>query len=259
MSKAIQVVPGIWWVGCGSWGGLTPVLSDEGSGNVFLVGDGEYALIDAGAVEGTEAVLANAAEVGARPESIKKIVLTHSHYDHVAGAPELLRATGAAAASSPLAARAFGGDEAARKMLFMRDGIRLRVDEILGEGDEVVLGTYRFAAMLTPGHIPCSVSLVGEVHGVKAVFTGDTVIGDQGAARGVVGWLDGHWQSNPRHLLRSIQRIAACEAELLLPGHGLPIQGAEKVRDSLQHCGDRVKQLLAIGDLGTMMPLDMQE
>ncbi len=260
MGKARQVVEGIWWVGCGSWGGLTEVLSDEGSGNVFLVGSGgDYTLIDAGAPEGAEAVLANAAEAGAQPAHIKRIILTHSHGDHIAGAGDLARATGARIAASALAAKALGGDAEARRLLFIRDGVRLKVDEVLSDGQEIVLGGHRFVVMLTPGHIPDSISLAGEVAGKRVLFTGDTAIGDQGAARGVVGWLDGHWGSNPKHLLKSLARLADCRADLMLAGHGFPIAGAQKVAAALAHCTERVRQLLAIADLGTMMPLDLRD
>ena len=260
MSKAKQVIEGIWWVGCGSWGGLTEVLSDEGSGNVFLVGGGgDYALIDAGAAAGVEAVLANAAGVGAPAESISKIVLTHSHGDHTEGAPELMKRTGAVAAASELAAQAFGGDRQAREMLFIRDGVKLKVKQVLAAGDSLSLGPYVFRVMLTPGHIPDAVTLVGEMAGRKVIFTGDTAIGDQGSAVGVVGWLDGHWHSNPKHLLSSIRRISQCQADLMLPGHGFPIEGRDKVAAALAHCAERLERLLAIDGLGSMMPLDLTD
>lgn len=260
MGRAKQVSEGIWWVGCGSWGGLTEVLSDEGSGNVFLVGgSGGYALIDAGMPDGVGAVLANAADAGARPEDIERIVLTHSHFDHTAGAGDLAEATGAVIAASPLAAKGLGGDPEVRKMLFIREGAGLDVGEILADGDEVRLGPYAFRVMPTPGHIPDSITLAGEVGGKKVLFAGDAAIGDQGPAKGVVGWLDGHWQSNPRHLLKSIQRMAQHKADLLLPGHGFPIVGRDKVTASLEHCAERLERLLSIPDLGTMMPLDLSD
>lgn len=260
MSKARPVIPGIWWVGCGSWGGLTEVLSDEGSGNVFLVGEGgEYALIDTGTREGVEAMLANAAGAGAEPAAIKRIVLTHSHYDHVDAAAELKERTGAAVAASGLAAKALGGDGDARKRLFIREDQSVAVDEVLRDGDEVRLGPHAFLVLHTPGHIPDAVTLTGQVRGRTVVLTGDTAIGDQGGAQGVVGWLDGHWGSNPKHLLKSIERIRRCQADLLLPGHGFPIEGKEKVAESLAHCSRRLEQLLAIPDLGSMMPLDLAD
>jgi len=260
MSRAKEIVPGIWWVGGGSWGGLTEVLSDEGSGNVFLAGgDGEYALIDAGMPAGADAVLANAAGVGAEPEAIKRIVLTHSHSDHVMGAAAMKARTGATVAASALAARALAGDAELREALFIRHDMIVQAEEILADGDTVRLGPTAFEVMATPGHIPDAVCLAGEVAGRKVVFSGDTAIGDQGGARGVVGWLDGHWGSNPKHLARSIERIAACGADLMLPGHGWPIDGTDKVAESLAHCAQRLEQLLAIPALGCMMPLDLAD
>jgi len=260
MGRARQISDGIWWVGCGSWGGLTEVLSVEGSGNVFLIGgDGDYALIDAGVPEGVEAVLANAAAIGARPGDIKRIVLTHSHYDHAHGLTELKRATGARTASSGLAAAGLGGDPEARQRLFIRPGPPAEIDEVLEEGDQVALGPYGFRVVLTPGHIPDAVTLVGQVAGKTVAFTGDTAIGDQGQVKGVVGWLDGHWGSNPKHLAGSIERIRQCRADLMLAGHGLPIAGRDQVAESLEHCADRLRQLLAISGLGSMMPLDLAD
>ncbi|MHC4715908.1 MAG: MBL fold metallo-hydrolase, partial [Planctomycetota bacterium] len=246
--------------GCGSWGGLTEVLSDEGSGNIFLVGgEGDWALIDAGGAEGTDEVLANAAEAGAPAEDIHRIILTHSHSDHTLGADELKRLTGARVACSGLAARALGGDADARSKLFVGDRPPLAVEDILADGDELSVGPYAFTVLATPGHIPDALTLVGEAGGRRVAFTGDTAIGDQGGVAGVVGWLDGHWGSNPGHLAASIARIAACEVDLLLPGHGFPIDGADNVRRSLAHCAERLQQLLAIPDLQSMMPLDVSE
>jgi len=260
MGKAVSVHEGIWWVGCGTWGGATEALSGEGGGNVFLVGgDGGYALIDAGLAAGADAVLANAADAGAAPGDIKTIVLTHSHYDHSGGAWPLKAATGAALAASPIAARALGGDAELRRDLFIRHDNRIDVERVLDEGDEVQLGPWAFRVMLTPGHIPDSVTLVGEIAGTTVAITGDTAIGDQGDVLGVHGWLDSHWGSNPKHLLKSIRRIADCGADLMLPGHGRPIAGKADVATSLSHCEDRLRQLLAIPGLSSMIPLDLSD
>jgi len=258
MGNAIRVAEGIWWVGGGSWDGSAKVLSAEGSGNIFLVGGpGDWALIDAGGPAGADRVLANAADAGAAAGDIRRIILTHSHHDHSAGADELKRLTGARLAGSELLARALGGDAEARRRLFVRDRPPLEVEETIADGDEVSVGPYTLTVLATPGHIPDAITLVGEVAGRKAAFTGDTAIGDQAGASGVVGWLDGHWGSNPNHLVAGIERIAAHGPDLLLPGHGEPIDGADRVRRSLQHCIERLRQLLAIPGLGTMMPLDL--
>ena len=261
MSRAKEVVPGIWLVGCGSWGGFNEILSAEGSSNVFLAGgEGEFILIDAGTAGAVDALLENCESVGASPRSIKTVILTHSHGDHASGAQLLVDKTGAKLAASDIVARALGGDAKAASALNMRSDGReppLRVDIVLGEGDTVAAGPWTLSAMLTPGHIPGSVTLAGKVGGLEALFTGDSAIGDQGRMKGVVGWLDGHWGSNPHHMLASIAKMRRRKADLLLPGHGLPIVGKRSVGVSLNHCARRLKRLLAIPDLGSMMMLDL--
>jgi glyoxylase-like metal-dependent hydrolase (beta-lactamase superfamily II) len=261
--KAKKIIDGVWWVGCGSWGGFTEILSVEGSGNVFLVGESaDFALIDGGIVPGVDAVLENCRAAGAVPSNIKNIIISHPHGDHFLGAPALQKKTGASIAATDLAARAFGGDAETIDFLYVsrfKEFRHFKVNRVLNEGDNVNLGPYTFKVMLTPGHIPGSVTLVGEVAGKQLVFSGDTAIGDQGEAKGVHGWLDGHWHSNPKHLLKSFKRIIECDADIMLAGHGFPIVGRESVRESLNNCIDRVNQLLAIPNLDCMMPLDFDD
>jgi glyoxylase-like metal-dependent hydrolase (beta-lactamase superfamily II) len=263
MAGAKQVIPGVWWVGCGSWGGFDETLSVEGSGNVFLVGgDDQFGLVDAGIPAGVGPVLANALGVGVEARMIRRVVLTHAHGDHMLGAPLLRDRTRARIAAAAFTAEGLSGDDKAMEALFLRKdhGFRpFRVDEALEEGDEVKLGPYKFKALMTPGHIPGSVTLFGDVEGRKVLFTGDSAIGDQKQYKGVVGWLDGHWGSNPNHMVKSLRKMLACRADAMMPGHGLPILGKSKVEASLKHCVARVKKLLAIPHLRTMMPLDMSE
>jgi len=124
---------------------------------------------------------------------------------------------------------------------------------------KLAVGPIELTVIATPGHTPCGLCFAGRIGGKLVLLTGDTAIGDQGATRGVVGWLDGHWGSNPRHLLASLRRLTALDADVLAPGHGRPILGSAAVASSLAHCIERVRQLLAIGDLHTMMPLDLSD
>jgi glyoxylase-like metal-dependent hydrolase (beta-lactamase superfamily II) len=261
MPKTKTVIPGIWWVGCSTWGGVTEQLSDTGSGNVFLVGgNGDFALIDAGTAEGVPFVLENAASVGVNPRDIHCVVITHAHSDHFLGAPLLREKTGAKLAAAPECAKALSGIDAAKLFLREDHGFKpFSTDLILDEGGTLTVGPYTFHAMMTPGHIPGSVTLFGEVSGKKCLFTGDSAIGDQAGMSGVVGWLDGHWQSNPKTMLKSLVRMRDCSADIMLPDHGFPIVGRRNVRKSLSHCIARVKKLLAIPSLGSMMMLDLTE
>jgi glyoxylase-like metal-dependent hydrolase (beta-lactamase superfamily II) len=258
-----KICNGLWKVGCGSWGGFNEIVSAEGAGNVLLIGgEEEFALIDGGTTPGIDAVLDNCAQAGAAPQMIKRIIITHSHMDHIEGVPGLAEKTGAVIAASPLAAKGISGDEETMEKLFLarrKDFTPFEVKEILDEGDEITVGPYTFSVMIIPGHMPDSLCLVSEIEGNKVLLSGDTVIGDQGEFKGVVGYLDGHWGSNPKHMLKSIARLKDLNADIMVGGHGHPVAGRGVVQESLENCRKRVEQLLAIPGLGNMMPLDLKE
>ena len=263
MAAPEKICEGIWKVGCGSWGGFNEILSAEGGGNVLLVGgEEEYALVDGGTTPGIDAVLDNCAQAGAEPDMIKRIIVTHSHMDHIEGIPGLAERTGAVIAASPMAAKGLTGDDETMERLFLarrKDFSPFEVNEILDEGDEVKIGPLVFNIMLIPGHMPDSLCLVSEIKGKKVLLSGDTVIGDQGEFKGVVGYLDGHWGSNPKHMIKSIDKLMKLEADIMFGGHGHPVKGREAVQQSLENCRERVEQLLAISGLGNMMPLDLKD
>jgi glyoxylase-like metal-dependent hydrolase (beta-lactamase superfamily II) len=107
--------------------------------------------------------------------------------------------------------------------------------------------------------MPDCVCLFGEIGGRRVLISGDTAIGDQGENLGVVGWLDMHWGSAPKRYVASLEKLAALGADLMLPGHGRAIDGKRAVADSLDHGIARLRQLLAVPHLHTMMGLDMSE
>ena len=135
-------------------------------------------------------VRAAAAEAGQR---IEKIVLTHGHADHSAGARRLAELTGA-------------------PVLAVDPGYRLGAAEALGPGDSVRAGPCELRVIETPGHTSDSVSLLLEADG--AVLTGDTVLGRGTTV--IAG--DG----NLGDYLRSLDRlrVLADDLQALLPGHG---------------------------------------
>lgn len=259
---AVQLVQGVWWVGGGSWGDRVPALSVNGCGNIFLVGgDGDFLLVDAGVEPGVDILLENCASVGAEPSMISRIVLTHPHDDHVLGTPLLQRKTGALVAGMDPASTSLASDPRAHAVLGLEPGgsYPFPLDESLSSGDTLAAGPFSLDVLSVPGHIPASLALSSVIDGVPLLFTGDAAIGDQGDALGVVGWLDGHWHSNPRHLLRSIRAMQSLAPSILLPGHGAPVSGRQEVDASLEHCAERLLRLLDIPYLNTMMPLDLSD
>ena len=140
--------------------------------NCFIVGSEETRegmIIDPGAEPGR--ILRTVDDSGL---SIKLIVATHMHADHIGALAKVKEATGAEFAAH----EAEGSKKEARdlsQMLGSLLGDSFRTpsepDRLLHDGDIVEIGELRFTVLHTPGHSPDGICLVG--HGLA--FVGDTL------------------------------------------------------------------------------------
>jgi hydroxyacylglutathione hydrolase len=187
--------------------------------NAYLVADsetGEALVIDA-PHETTEAIVAEAKKRG---WTIRQIVITHTHWDHVADAQALKKATGAPLAAHPLAIEPLASPPAAFGMLPV-DVPPVETDEPLSDGETVALGRHVFTVMHLPGHDPSHIALVDEK---QEVFLGGDVLFPGGHGRTDLPSAD------QAVMNASLRRLVA---ELppdtrVLPGHGAPTTiGAE--------------------------------
>lgn len=143
------------------------------------------------------------------------ILVTHGHHDHVEGAARLSEMLG----GTPVRA----ADP--------RHGAPLE--------NESAVGGIEIRVVPTPGHTVDSVCFVAEYAGVRAVFTGDTILG-RGTT--VVAYPDGDLGS----YLDSLDRLTAYEGVLLMPGHGPALTDCAAVaRAYLAHRRDRLDQVRA--------------
>ncbi|MFJ2115967.1 MULTISPECIES: MBL fold metallo-hydrolase [unclassified Streptomyces] len=124
--------------------------------NVWIVGDDSEAIVidaahDAAAIE---------AALGGR--TLRAIVCTHAHNDHIDAAPALAAATGAPVLLHP--------DDLP---LWKQTHPERLPDGELADGQTLTVGGLELTVLHTPGHAPGAVCLYAP--GLSTVFTGDTL------------------------------------------------------------------------------------
>ncbi len=177
--------------------------------NTYLLWDpdsGEAAVIDAG-----NRIAPLADLVREQKLTMKYIILTHAHFDHIYYLPEYRKAFGAAKIvihendndllENPRlnASTLFGSARAFQK-----------ADMTVKDGDVLKLGEESLCILSTPGHTPGSICILAG----KSLFSGDTLF-YSGFGRTDLG------AGSVKELSASIERLYALEEEIeVFPGHG---------------------------------------
>ena len=146
--------------------------------NAFLVADtesGDALVIDA-PYGTTRQIIAEAAHRGWR---IGQIVITHTHWDHVADARALKEAAAAPLLAHPLAVERLANPVALFGELPV-DVPPVETDSTIEDGEIVTLGGHRFTVMHLPGHDPAHIALVDEE---QTIFLGGDVLFPGGHGR----------------------------------------------------------------------------
>ncbi len=204
------------------WPGIHSLDASRVS-NVYLVMGPPITLIDTGPPGALPRILAALDKAGVRPSTLGRIVLTHCDADHIGNAYSLSLVADAEICAPEgdksyiTGERGFPGP-AARQIIDLTRGRHLprpRVDRVLREGDDLDGLVVRRLPGHTPGHIGLQQGSV--------LFGGDALFGGR-ELRPAPGFLT--W--NKEEARRSIARIGTLEIDLLLPGHGTPVNDGSR-------------------------------
>jgi hydroxyacylglutathione hydrolase len=180
--------------------------------NCYIVGSdrtGEGIIIDP--VAEAETIMDNVRQLGL---TIKLIIATHSHPDHIMALGQIKEETGAPFAMHEAESAGMIASGMARVMgMFMSGSAEPlpKPDMSLKDGEAIEIGDLSFTVLHTPGHSPGGISLYG--HGM--VFVGDTLFNFS------IGRTDFPGCSH-QQLIESINSklLTLPDETIVYPGHG---------------------------------------
>jgi glyoxylase-like metal-dependent hydrolase (beta-lactamase superfamily II) len=198
----------------------------------YIVGAGDLAIIDPGPDDPAHVAALLEATHG---ETIRSIVVTHTHRDHSTGAAALKRATGATIlGAKPFQPRFTGaalqGIEAAHDLAYAPD-------RVLADGERVEAESFTLDAVATPGH--SANHLAFALPQENSLFTGDCVMA---WSTSVIAPPDGSMGA----YMASLDRLRDRGENLYWPGHGGPVRDPQRyVRGLATHRRQREASILA--------------
>jgi glyoxylase-like metal-dependent hydrolase (beta-lactamase superfamily II) len=176
------------------------VFGDEQSGEAIVIDPGDN-------IPEIQAVLQK------HGLKVTAIVITHAHIDHIGGAAQLRKFTGA-----PVYLNA--QDTLLQDMMEIQAGWlgvetpeRAEIDVAVKDGDRLRLGAAEFQILHTPGHTPGSISVW--IPAEKKLVAGDTLFRDSIGRTDLPG-------GDGKQILRSIQEklLPLADDTIVIPGHG---------------------------------------
>ncbi len=188
--------------------------------NQYVVGKESVVVIDVAlsADSNLDGIIEQVEAMGAK--KIDKILITHIHSDHCAGAVALRKRSGAKLGIHRSRKGYLGGED------FQYD-----------DNDRISFGGGELHVLHTPGHESghCCFYEGGD----RVQFSGDNILG-YGTA--VIHPPDG----NMTDYLQSLERLLGFDISLILPGHG-PLVGKPeaKIREYIKHRLERERQVIA--------------
>ena len=215
-----QVTSGVWFIE-----GRDEFIPDA---HMYVIGkpeSGDLSIIDAGLMGKEEYKIDSIRETGIDLSHIRRVIMTHTHLDHIGCLPGILDEIPQAevwmhtAEADPVE----NGDERViygmdmfetmcRSQYNIRPGaFKRKVDRKFSGGDILEIGGMTWEVLHIPGHSPGSIGLY--CPGERILIPGDVVYADH-----AIGRFDLYGASGSRHR-ESLLRLAELDVDILLPGH----------------------------------------
>jgi glyoxylase-like metal-dependent hydrolase (beta-lactamase superfamily II) len=202
--------------------------------NIFLVQDGDqFVLFDAGLENFYPDTCQAINELGLQVDDLDRLILTHTHLDHVMATPRFLEdAKDAKVWLSEVEGNLLeAGDNSIvfPHLLGLPALPPIPVDRKLRDGDTFEVGAFSFQVLLTPGHSAGSLCFFEPLH--QLLISGDVVF-----RHGSFGRHDLP-TGNGAQLKQSIARLAELPVKILCPGHmGIALKnGQQEIQFSLNN------------------------
>ncbi|MDG6931096.1 MAG: MBL fold metallo-hydrolase [Nitrososphaerota archaeon] len=153
---------------------------------------------------------------------VNGIILTHYHVDHAGSAAGLKRATKAPIFIHEEDEPYITGEKEPKHLDLMPKDMKkaylkygaVTVDRKLRDNDSV----FGFRVIHLPGHTPGSIAL----YDGKSLFSGDSLSVIDGKVQGSFGAYD----DDREGMLNGMKKLLELDYEILLPGHGSPLENA---------------------------------
>jgi len=204
--------------------------------HVYVIGipnSGDLSIIDAGLMGKGKYKLEAIGKLGISLEDISRIIMTHTHLDHIGCLKEIMERIPKAelwiheAEATPLEKgdeRGVYGMDMFRTMCMPQYNLKpgafkFDVTRKLKGGETLEIGGMTWEVLHIPGHSAGSMALYQSEQ--KVLIPGDTVYADY-----AIGRFDLHGADGPA-LSRSLTTLAELDVDILLPGHNRIVKGVK--------------------------------
>ncbi len=221
-----EVVEGVWWIA-----GQDSFLPDS---HVYVIGkpgSEDFSLVDCGLMEKGPYKVDQLDKVGISPNHVKRIIMTHTHLDHIGCVAEIRDAIPHAEVwihkneALPLEqgdTTIVWGNKMFESMLkaqfpIREDAFNITVNRKLEDGDLLSLGGLDFKVVHLPGHSCGCIGLFNEDH--RLLISGDTIYADLAIGRVDLASAD------PAQMKKSLALVDDMNVDILLPCHNRIVKG----------------------------------